>query len=37
MDYQKNLKYFKSNDKHFYVGMGLMALGALLFVLDNLF
>ncbi len=33
MDYQKNIKYFKSNDKHFYIGIGILAVGAILFVL----
>ncbi len=31
MNYKNNLKYFKSNDKHFYVGVGILALGALCF------
>ena len=35
MNYEKNLKYFKSNDKHFYVGIGLIAFGAVLFVFAN--
>ena len=37
MDYQKNLKYFKSNDKHFYIGIGLLVLGVILFVVSWFF
>ena len=37
MDYQKNLKYFKSTDTHYYVGLILLGLGAILFVLAYIF
>jgi hypothetical protein len=37
MDYQKNQKYFDSNDKHFYVGLGILALGVVLFALTVFF
>ncbi len=31
MDYKKNLKYFQSNDKHFYIGICILVVGAILF------
>ena len=37
MDYKKNLKYFKSNDKHFYIGAAIMALGIICFALYYFF
>ncbi len=37
MDYQKNLKYFKSTDTHYYIGLAVMALGGFLFVLGYIF
>ncbi len=33
MNYEKNKKYFAGNDKHFYIGVILMAIGAVLFAL----
>ena len=35
MEYQRNLKYYKSNDKHFYVGVIILGVGVLLFALGN--
>ena len=35
MDYKKNLKYYQSNDKHFYVGVIIIGIGALLFAIGN--
>lgn len=32
MNYEKNIKYFKSNDKHFYTGVILAALGVICFI-----
>ena len=37
MDYKKNLKYFKSNDKHFYIGAAIMAIGIICFALYYFF
>ena len=37
MDYKKNLKYFKSNDKHFYIGAAIMAVGLICFALYYFF
>ena len=37
MDYQKNIKYFKSTDTHYYVGLVLLGLGGILFVLAYIF
>lgn len=37
MDYQKNLKYFKSTDTHYYIGLVLMALGGIFFVMAYIF
>ena len=37
MDYQKNLKYFKSTDTHYYIGLPLMVLGGILFVMARIF
>ena len=37
MDYKKNLKYFKSNDKHFYIGVAIMAVGLICFALYYFF
>ena len=37
MDHQKNSKYFKSTDTHYYVGLAVMALGGFLFVLGYIF
>ncbi len=34
MNYEKNKKYFKSNDKHFYAGIILIAISALSFALE---
>ena len=33
MNYEKNKKYFDSNDKHFYVGVVILGIGAVLFAL----
>jgi hypothetical protein len=35
MDYERNLKYYKSNDKHFYIGVIIIGIGALLFAIGN--
>ncbi len=37
MDYKKNLKYFKSSDKHFYIGVAIMAVGIICFALYYFF
>jgi hypothetical protein len=37
MDYQKNLKYFKSTDTHYYIGLPMFIIGAALFVLGYVF
>ncbi len=37
MDYKKNLKYFTSNDKHFYIGVAIMAVGIICFALYYFF
>ena len=37
MEYERNLKYYKSNDKHFYVGVIILGVGLLLFALGNFF
>ncbi len=37
MDYQKNLKYFKSTDTHYYVGLPIFAVGAIFFVMAYIF
>lgn len=37
MDYKKNLKYFNSNDKHFYIGAAIMAVGIICFSLYYFF
>lgn len=37
MDYRKNLKYFKSTDTHFYIGLPLAIIGGILFVLAYIF
>ncbi len=36
MDYGKNIKYFKSTDKLFYIGLPMLILGAILFILPFL-
>ena len=33
MDYKKNLKYFQSNDKHFFIGVCILGAGLVLFAL----
>ena len=35
MEYERNLKYYKSNDKHFYVGVIIIGIGAVLFAIGN--
>lgn len=37
MDYRKNIRYFKSSDTHFYVGIPIVAVGGILFVLGQFF
>lgn len=37
MDYRKNIRYFKSSDVHFYVGIPIVILGASLFVMGQFF
>ena len=37
MNYQKNLKYFESNDKHFYTGLGILGVAVILFALTVFF
>ena len=37
MEYERNLKYYKSNDKHFIVGMIVLGVGILLFAIGNVF
>lgn len=37
MEYQKNLKYFKSTDTHYYIGLPMFIIGAALFVLGYVF
>ncbi len=34
MDYGKNIKYFKSTDTHFYIGLPILVLGGLLILLE---
>jgi hypothetical protein len=36
MNYERNLKYYQSNDKHFYVGIIILGVGVLLFAIGNL-
>ena len=36
MEYERNLKYYKSNDKHFYTGIIILGIGVLLFAIGNL-
>lgn len=36
MEYERNLKYYQSNDKHFYTGIIILGVGALLFAIGNL-
>lgn len=36
MDYQRNLKYYNSNDKHFYAGIIVLGVGLVLFAIGNL-
>ena len=36
MEYQRNLKYYQSNDKHFYVGIIILGVGVVLFAIGNL-
>ena len=36
MEYERNLKYYQSNDKHFYTGMIILGVGVLLFAIGNL-
>ena len=35
MEYERNLKYYKSNDKHFFTGVIIIGVGALLFIIGN--
>ena len=37
MNYQKNLKYFKSTDTHYYIGLPIFALGAIFFIMGYIF
>ena len=37
MDYNKNIRYFKSSDAHFYIGIAVLAVGAILFLLSQAF
>lgn len=37
MDLKKNLKYFQSNDKHFYIGVCILGLGLVLFAFNFVF
>lgn len=37
MDYKKNLRYFKSSDVHFYVGIPFVIIGVILFVIGQFF
>lgn len=37
MDYRKNIRYFKSSDVHFYVGIPIVILGLILFVIGQFF
>ena len=37
MDYNKNIRYFKSSDAHFYIGIVVLAVGAILFLLSQAF
>lgn len=37
MNYQKNLKYFKSTDTHYYIGLPILILGAIFFVMAYIF
>lgn len=37
MDYEKNLKYFKSTDTHYYIGLPIFILGVILFALGYIF
>ncbi|MBQ8498047.1 MAG: hypothetical protein IJ489_11430 [Clostridia bacterium] len=37
MNYQKNLKYFKSTDTHYYIGLPIFILGAIFFVMAYIF
>lgn len=36
MEYERNLKYYKSNDKHLHIGMIILGVGVLLFAIGNL-
>ncbi len=36
MDYERNLKYYKSNDKHFYTGIIILGIGVLIFAVSEL-
>jgi len=36
MDYERNLKYYKSNDKHFFVGIIILGVGVVFFAIGNL-
>ena len=37
MDYRKNIRYFKSSDAHFYVGIPIVIIGIILFVIGQFF
>lgn len=37
MDYRKNIRYFKSSDVHFYVGIPIVIIGIILFVVGQFF
>jgi hypothetical protein len=36
MDYERNLKYYKSNDKHFYTGIIILGIGVLILAIGEL-